>query len=268
MRLVSLIVGLVATCALAAASFAPAKEGARARLTTRLPLTAAPGTTVRAAWTVEVSDGNGRRRPFSASGMFVRLLSRTNAAPTLAFAGQASSGRYLAEVKVPEGGIGGVRIGLRGSDDLVFPLANDPFTSPGGARCDVAALTATLARFVSAYNGGSLARLESLFSKRPRFVWYSSGEPGVRLGGEASKRKTLMAYFKGRHGRGDRLRVLTHRFNGYDSQRRLGHFEFRAERRADDFQDGRWFSLGGKGALDCSKPPIKIAVMSIGGPGG
>ena len=44
-------------------------------------------------------------------------------------------GRYDAEVAVPEGGIGGVQIGLGdasdvGGGDTLFPLENDPFAAP------------------------------------------------------------------------------------------------------------------------------------------
>ena len=260
-----LAVVLVLAAALAAASLTPAKEGARARLTTKLPLSAAAGTTIRVAWAVDVADGQGVRRPFNAIGVFVQLLSRTSAPATLASASPTAhtDGRYVASFEVPAGGIGGIRAGVRGTTDVFFPLANDPFTSPGGVRCDVAAVRATLVAFVSAYNSGDLERLDALFS-RQRFVWYSSGEPGMRLRGEAANRKSLMAYFQRRHGRGDRLSPLTVRFNGYDAKRKLGHFELKGERRAEDFRGGVWFALRGKGALDCSKPPVKIAALSIG----
>jgi hypothetical protein len=195
-------------------------------------------------------------------GMFVRVLSRTGAAATTGFAPQ-SSGRYSARVKVPQGGIGGVRMGLRGTTDIFFPLDNDPFRSPGGVRCDVAALRATLVAFVGAYNRGDLRRLDRLFS-RTGFVWYSAGAPGERLRAEATRRRTLISYFRERHRYGDRLALLTYRFNGYDRGRDLGHFELSARRRADDFDGGRWFEIVGKGALDCSKPPVTIAVLSLG----
>jgi len=259
-----LAIVVVAAAALAVASLTPAKEGARARLTAKLPLSAAPGTTVRVAWAVDVADGQGVRRPFNAIGMFVQLLSRTGAPATLASASPTAraDGRYLARIKVPLGGIGGIRTGLRGTTDIFFPLANDPFSSPGGIRCDVAAVNATLAAFVSAYNGGDLGRLDALFAWQ-RFAWYSSGEPGRRLQGEAANRKTLIAYFEGRHDRGDRLRALTVRFNRYEGKRRLGHFEFRGERRADDFRGGVWFPVRGKGAVDCSRPPAELVTLSI-----
>lgn len=271
MRL-GLVVAVVALGALAAAAIAPTKEGARAHLTTTLPLDAAPGTTIRVGWTVDVPDGGGGRQPFNAIGMFVRLISRTGAPATIGFASATahSDGRYAAEVRVPAGGIGGIRVGLRGSADgksadLYFPLENDPFTSPGGVRCDVATVSGTLRAFVRAYNRGDLRRLDELFS-REHFVWYSSGGPGVRRLSDAENRATLIAYFRRRHRQGDRLSLLTLRFNGYESQRDLGHFELSGTRRADDFRGGRWFRLLGKGALDCSNPPVTIAALSLGGP--
>jgi hypothetical protein len=249
------------------AAAAPAKEGARARLTAALPVGAAPGMTVDVQWTVYVPEGGGGRQPFNANGMFVRLLSRSGASATIAFAaaGEHSDGRYAAVVRVPAGGIGGVRIGLRGTTDVLFLLENDPFRSRGGVRCDVAALRATLAAFANAYNRGDLPRLDGLFS-RENFVWYSSGGPGVRRLSEASDRATLIPYFRRRHRFADRLSPLAFRFNGYEPQRELGHFEFSGRRRADDFRGGSWFELAGKGALDCSKPPLTIAVISLGGP--
>jgi hypothetical protein len=257
-------VAVLAGAALAVAPGAATKEGARARLTSTVALAAVPGTTIRVGWMVSVPDGKGGREPFGAMQMFVRLLSRTGERSTIGFAPQ-SAGRYTARVTVPDGGIGGVRMGLRGTTDIFFPLENDPFRSPGGLRCDVATTRSVLDAFVRAYNRGELRRLDRLFS-RTRFVWYSASAPGPRLGAAASSRRTLMAYFRERHRRGDRLALTTSRFNGYERARDLGHFELGARRRADDFRDGRWFELMAKGALDCSKPPVAIAVLSLGGP--
>jgi len=81
------------------------------------------------SWTVYVPEGNGHR-PFNAIGMFVRLLSRTGAPATIGFASATAhpDGRYAGDVSVPEGGIGGIRMGLRGTTDISFPLENDSFT--------------------------------------------------------------------------------------------------------------------------------------------
>ncbi len=266
---------LIAGCAAAVAlsGSASAKDGARARLLSSLPLGAAPGAIVRVHWVVDVPDGHGGRRPFGASGMVVRLLSRTGAHWTQAASSPSADGDVnIADVRVPEGGIGGIRLGLQGtacgpagchSAPLLFPIVNSPFLSPGGAVCDAAALATRLTAFVRAYNRGDLAALERIFSRRS-FKWYSSAGPGPRMNEEATNRGTLIAYLAERHHHGDRISRLAFRFNGYD--RGFAHFELTATRRADDYRGGRWFAVLGKGALDCGTLPPTIAVLSIGGP--
>jgi len=70
--------------------------------------------------------------------VFVRLLSAWGGRPTVGFATPDAhpQGRYDARVAVPEGGIGGVQIGLGGASDVgggdtLFPLENDPFAAVG-----------------------------------------------------------------------------------------------------------------------------------------
>jgi hypothetical protein len=120
-----------------------AKEGVEATLITNVPLDADPGTRLRIAWTLVSVDDDGQRRPFGASGVYVRLLSASGAAAETGFARTDvhSDGEYAATVAVPEGGIGDVQLGLVGwvSDpqgtrrsDAFFPIANDPL--PGAAR--------------------------------------------------------------------------------------------------------------------------------------
>ena len=257
-------VAALALIALAIAPGAATKEGAQARLTAPIALAATPGSAIRVEWAVHAPDGTGARRPFGAMNMFVRLLSRTGAQSTSGFAPE-SAGRYSAQVKVPVGGIGGIRTGLRGTTDIFFPLENSPFRTTSGVTCDAAALRRTLAAFVGAYNRGDLRRLDRLFS-RANFVWYSAGAPGPRFQPDAGKRGTLIRYFRERHRRGDRMALTGYRFNGYERERVLGHFELRGRRRADDFRGGAWIDVAGKGALDCSKAPVTFAVLSLGGP--
>ena len=266
MRL-GLALAAVALAALFAAASAPTKDKARAHLASAIPLRAAPGSTIRIAWSVDVPDEKGGRRPFYAGGMFVRLLSRTGARSTYGFAREGSHpvSPYTTDVKVPAGGIGGIRVGLRGTTDIYFPLENNPFASRAGVPCDAGAVNATLRAFVRAYNRGLVARLDQLVSRR-NFYWYSSGGPGVRNLPEAKNRATLVAYFRRRHVRHDRLGLISFRFNGHESQRELGHFELGGRRRADDFRGGRWFRLSAKGALACSSAPVRIAALSLGGP--
>ena len=211
---------LLAAGALALAGIASGKGGARARLVTPLPLNAPPGTTIRVGWTVHVPNGRGGWQPFGASGMFLRLLSKTGAASTVGVVG--GSGQYPA-------------------------------------------LAGTLRAFVRAYDDGDIAALDRLFS-RQRFAWYSSGGPGRRLRDQATDRGTLLAYFRGRHRRGDRLARLSFRLNSSGPQLSLGDFELDLQRRAADFRGGRWFAVTGKGALDCSKRPVTIGALSIGAP--
>lgn len=269
---VALLVVGASVAALTAAALAPAKERARAQLAAPLRLASKPGTIIRVEWRVDTRDDRGGRHPFGASGMFVRLLSKTDAAPdSVGFADGSvnAEGRYAANVRVPVTGIGGIRFGLRGwnnrgPSDLIFPLTNDPFTSPGGVRCDAAVVHATLNAFVRAYNRGDVRRLDRLFS-REGFVWYFATGPSRDLRGAKQNRNTLIPYFRERHRHGDRLTLLTYRFNGYHRERDLGHFQLNGRRRADDFRGGRWVEMVGKGALDCSRPPVAIAVLLVGG---
>jgi hypothetical protein len=137
-------IGLVfiAAAALVAALPAAAKEGVKATLTTHVPLGARAGTHLRVAWTLGSVDEHGKRQPFGATGVFVRLLSASGAPAETGVApsGAYTTGEYAATVIVPKGGIGDVRIGLRGftsgatgthSADMIFPIVNDPV--PGAA---------------------------------------------------------------------------------------------------------------------------------------
>jgi hypothetical protein len=118
---------------LVAAPTALAKSEVTARLDTSPPRGAEPGETIRLAWSLVLPDEEGRERPFNAEGIFVRLLSASGAAPTVAYAspGAHPDGRYTAEIAVPEGGIGRVEIGLAGTSctpdgcrrsDMMFPV--------------------------------------------------------------------------------------------------------------------------------------------------
>jgi hypothetical protein len=122
----------VALVALVVALPAAGKEGVQATLTTRVPLGATAGTTVRVAWTLSYRDASGDRHPFGGEGIFLRL-GGTSAATT-AFA-HGVSGGYAATVRVPAGGIRSIQIGIRGWSsgpngthraDELFPITNRP----------------------------------------------------------------------------------------------------------------------------------------------
>jgi hypothetical protein len=127
---------LAMACSLLAAGgpAALAKEDVRARLLVPPRLDAAPGERLTVVWALAGPDEHGRRRPFNAIGVFVRLLSATGGRPTIGFAtpDEHPQGRYDARVAVPQGGVGGLQIGLRGSSDVLFPLDHHPFAAPAG----------------------------------------------------------------------------------------------------------------------------------------
>jgi hypothetical protein len=132
-----LVLDAMGAAALITALPADAKEDVQATLTMPVPLDAGPGTELTVAWKLFSVDDQGRRQPFGANGVFVRLLSGSGAAATegVAPAGGHPTGEYEATVVVPDGGIRDVEIGLAGwvSDtegtrrsDVIFPITNDP----------------------------------------------------------------------------------------------------------------------------------------------
>ncbi len=130
----SMLLGLVA------APLAPAKEGVQATLTAPLALDAPPGKRITVTWTLRLDDDTGKHRPFGAGGVFVRLLSASGGPPAIGFAGggEHARGEYAAAVVVPEGGIGGIEIGIRGWNDFgvsdaMFPIRIDPLAAPAGS---------------------------------------------------------------------------------------------------------------------------------------
>src|SRR5438876_8244618 len=104
---------VVAIAALAAALPAAGKEGVRATLATTVPLDVKPGTKLDVGWRLSSLDEHGRRQPFGAGGVFVRLLSASGAGAETGYAGEQDPGEYAASVVVPNGGIGDVLIGIR-----------------------------------------------------------------------------------------------------------------------------------------------------------
>jgi hypothetical protein len=130
------VLGIAGSLLVAAPPAALGKEDVTARLLTPLRLDAAPGDKLTVVWAVGGTDEHGRWEPLNAIGVFVRLLSASGGRPTAGFATPAAhpQGRYDARVAVPEGGIGGVQIGLRGSSDVLFPLENDPFARSAGGQ--------------------------------------------------------------------------------------------------------------------------------------
>ncbi len=124
----------VAVVALVVALPAAGKEGVKATLTTPVPLASPAGTTLHVAWTLTYRDEHGRRRPFGGEGIFVRLLSASGGPSSTVFA-HGTAGGYAATVRVPEGGIRAIQIGIEGWSsgpngtrraDELFPITNAP----------------------------------------------------------------------------------------------------------------------------------------------
>jgi hypothetical protein len=107
--------------ALAVAAGAAAKEGAQAHLLTPLPKKPTPGTFIIVRWRVDVPGPNGTRSGLSAIGMFVRLYGGSGRSTT-ALARENAGPPYSARIRVPRGGIRGVRFGLAGTTEIFFPL--------------------------------------------------------------------------------------------------------------------------------------------------
>ena len=123
---VLLIVGLA--CIAVGATSAYGKGDVRATLENPAQLQrAAPGERIRIVWMLTeapqlpslTTPGGVAPRPFGASGVYIRVRGAAGTAPRTFAAASASragvrSGRYVADVTVPTGGITGITIGLEG----------------------------------------------------------------------------------------------------------------------------------------------------------
>jgi hypothetical protein len=165
----SLLLALLAVVALLlVAAPADGKTGVRARLSATLPVAPAPGESITVTWTLGYRDEQRRWRPgFDACGVFVRLASAAGGPPTVGFDSGGTcrahtGGEYAATVNVPEGGIGGIKIGLRGTTDVFFPLENDPLAAARGpieSRAKAAAPTSSPIPLVPGLTLASLVAL-------------------------------------------------------------------------------------------------------------
>ena len=103
---------LLAGLAVVAAPSA-AKEGVEARIVTPIPREAAPGTKVTVVWTLTTLD-QGRRIPFGAGDVFIRLFGPGSARTPRAYATEVERGRFRARPRIPGGGVRIVVIGRMG----------------------------------------------------------------------------------------------------------------------------------------------------------
>ena len=110
------LVVLVVVVGLAAAVPAAGKEGIVAKVRVPVSRAAEPGTNVTMEWELTSVD-SGRARPFSADGIFLRLVGRDGSRSRRSYAVQVELGRYRGTARVPRGGVHRVIIGLMGWND-------------------------------------------------------------------------------------------------------------------------------------------------------
>lgn len=135
MKRVLLVVSIVLVAVGVTTPAALAKEGVKATLAPQFPLNAKPGARIQVRWTLWYLTESGKRQPFGGSGVFVRLRSASGAPSTTTTATFQAGGNYATTVTVPDGGIGGIQIGIHGETvgstsgpaDLFFPITNNPF---------------------------------------------------------------------------------------------------------------------------------------------
>jgi hypothetical protein len=130
--------------------------------------------------------------------------------------------------------------------------------------CEAQPTRAALGDFVRAFNAGDYRRLNALFAGPSWFRWYSSNAPGQRLRADAQNRATLIRYFRSRHRKADRLRLVSFRFNGNSNG--YGNFIWKMRRSAADFRSGAWFKIESKGTALCRDENVSFIVMSLGAP--
>ncbi|MFT3865682.1 MAG: hypothetical protein QM729_15550 [Solirubrobacterales bacterium] len=119
--------------------------------------------------------------------------------------------------------------------------------------------------FLTAFDAGDYAKLDSLFASPPAFRWFSSNPPGRRIRAASMRRRSLIAYFRRRHAVHDHMSLSALQVNEGSPHSTGLSFELR--RSAADFRRGRPFWVSGKAALICHGGHARFIVVSIGSPG-
>jgi hypothetical protein len=120
-------------------SGAAGKDRVRAVMDAPQRCDAPAGTAITVGWRLTTLSG-GQRRPFGASGVFVELVRTGHGGPIKRHARQDHAGHYTVRVKMPQGGVRRIRIGLEGTTyrtdgavadaDVHFPVSGDPCRKP------------------------------------------------------------------------------------------------------------------------------------------
>ncbi len=135
--------------------------------------------------------------------------------------------------------------------------ASAPPTGP--SHCDARSVRSALAGYAKAFNRGDIGALDRIFAEKPDFQWYTTDG---RIGGKAKRRDNLLRYFRGRHGRGEKLGVARFRFTGNSPH--YGNFEMTMRRSIRGVRGGRWERAPGKGAAVCAGGTTRLIVISFG----
>jgi hypothetical protein len=135
-----------------------------------------------------------------------------------------------------------------------------PAEATAGGDCSRAGVEELVRGVLGAFNRGDVRTFDRLVAEKPAFKWFSvSGSPGRRIRSAAFDRATLPRYVSSRHRRGERQRLFRFRFNGRSAVH--AHFDFSVVRSARDHRAKR---VTGKGAVDCTLTPPRVAVWSLG----
>ena len=128
-------------------------------------------------------------------------------------------------------------------------LAGSP-ASATGESCNEQGTRELLGTFIGAFNRGDFAQLDQLFARGMWWRWYAVGTaPGKRIQAAAYNRKTLVQYFRARHKKHERLRLLSFQYGGRSDG--YAHFQYEIQRSADDIAAPRSRTYTGKGAMSC-----------------
>jgi MarR family len=131
----------------------------------------------------------------------------------------------------------------------------DPTAS---SPCADTAMKALVSTFVTAFNAGDNALLESLWASTAQgFRWYNVGPP--RAPSHPGSRHDLVDYFSSRHLEHERLRLTSITYNGTNGQG-YGNFQFTLTRTADDIGS---LTFTGKGAAFCRPGPGQLFVWAM-----
>ena len=128
--------------------------------------------------------------------------------------------------------------------------------------CDGPQVKRLVVAFIAAFNSGSKAQLDALWTQIG-FRWYSvTRSPKEHY--VSYSRPNVLRYFAARHKRAETLVLKSFRFNGAGGDYR--HFQYTLTRRANDIARGARETYIGKGSAVCLNARSRLAVWSMGRP--